>query len=494
MDVARFVDHMGVQHRLTRRHLLGLAAMAGAGGVLARGAGPAIARVPDALTAESVRVPLGAGAFGARAAAAGTWAESRVLRPSRRVSLAGLVWSGTTGPQDAQVRGRRLGGEWTRWVHLHAGADHAPDGAGPRRATEPVWLGPSDELQVRVKGSLTGLHVHAVGVDGRGEPVARIAQTAAPFPITPRAAWGADTVPPRSGPSYGAVQVAFVHHTVTANEYASVDSAGIVLGICRYHRDANGWNDIGYNFLVDRFGQVFEGRAGGVDQAVVGAQAQGYNSNSTGVAVIGTHEAVPVGDMTLGALAILIGWKLAIHAVTPTGQVTITSAGGDANRYPSGTPVTFERIAGHRDGDETTCPGTALYAQMPALRVAAQRVAPAPAAAPPTPPVVRSDVPVVTASAATRRIRAGSRVLLSGRSSVGRSVDVVVERAGGDSRFRFQRRVRMNVRNGRYSGRITLRTPGLYRFTAKAGDTGRSKQVFVRAVRRTSANGGLAPR
>jgi uncharacterized protein with LGFP repeats len=285
-----------------------------------------------------------------------------------------------------------------------------------------------------------------------------------------------------------------VHHTVTANEYASVDSAGIVLGICRYHRDANGWNDIGYNFLVDRFGQVFEGRAGGVDQAVIGAQAQGYNSNSTGVAVIGTHEAVPVGDMTLGALAILIGWKLAIHAVTPTGQVTLTSAGGDVNRYPSGTPVVFERIAGHRDGDTTTCPGTALYAQLPALRVAAQRVAPSPAAAPPTPPVVTPDAPVVTASAATRRIRAGSRILLSGRSSVGQSVDVVVERAGGDSRFRFQRRVRMSVRNGRYSGRITLRTPGLYRFTAKAGNTGRSKQVFVRAVRRASANGGLAPR
>ncbi len=490
MDLRRFVEHMGMDAGLSRRRLLGLATMAGAGGLLARDGVPALARVPDELRAESVKVSL---AFPARAAASGGWATSRVLRAPRRVSLAGLAWGdGGEAPEDAEVRGRRRGGRWTRWVHLHGGADHAPDGEGPRRSTEPVWLGRVDELQVRVKGGVAGLHVHAVAVDGKAEPVARIAQTAAPFPITPRSAWGADSIPPRSTPEYGAVQLAFVHHTVTANGYASTDSAGIVLGICRYHRDANGWNDIGYNFLVDRFGQVFEGRAGGVDQAVVGAQAQGYNSTSTGVAVIGTHESVPVGDLTLGALAILIGWKLALHAVTPTGQVTVTSAGGSANRHPAGTPVTFERISGHRDGDTTTCPGAALYAQLPALRDAAQRVAPAPAAAPPTPPASSSATTTVSLRA-TKRIRAGSRVKLSGACDARGSVQVVMERAGGDMRFKYIRRVRMTVRDGEFSGRVALRKPGLYRFTAKSGDTARSKQVFVRAVRRTRSNGGLSP-
>jgi hypothetical protein len=485
-------NYMKVQGRLTRRNILGLAAAAGAGGLLARNAPIAMAEVEEGLTAESVKIGLGGGGLTARASAAGGWTTSRVLRAPRRVSLAGLAWRSGRAPEHAQIRGRRRGGRWTDWVHLHAGGDHAPDGEGPRRSTEPVWLGRVDELQVRAKGRLDGLHIHAVAVDGKARPRARAAQTAAPFPITPRANWGADGVPPRSDPEYGTVQMAFVHHTVTANEYASVDSAGIVLGICRYHRDANGWNDIGYNFLVDRFGQVFEGRAGGVDQAVIGAQAQGYNSVSTGVAVIGTHDGVPVGDMTLGALAILIGWKLARHGWTPTGQVAVRSAGGSQNRYPNGTPVTFERIAGHRDGDTTGCPGAALYAQLPALRAAAQRVAPPPSASPPVPPVTaQPSATVVTAKAWSRRVRAGSRVLLTGRSSARGSVQIVVERAGGDNRFKFQRRVTMTVRDGEYRGRITLRKPGLYRFTAKAGDTGRSKQVFVRAIRRTARAGGL---
>ena len=490
MDLTRFVEDMAVQEKVTRRRLLELAALAGAGGVLLRDGAPALAATRRPLTAESVRIPL---AQEVAAVAAGGWSTSPVLRAPRRVSLAGIAWGAGTGPRAAEVRGRRRGGEWTRWMHLHAGGGHAPDGATARTATDPVWLGKADELQVRARGSLAGLHVHAVGVDGKGEPVAKAAQTAAPFPITPRAAWGADGIPPRSAPNYGVVEMAFVHHTVSANEYGPADSPGIVLGICRYHRDANGWNDIGYNFLVDRFGQVFEGRAGGVDQAVIGAQAQGYNAHSTGVAVIGTHEAVPVGDMTLGALAILIGWKLALHGVTPTGQIAVQSAGGSLNRYPSGTPVTFERVSGHRDGDETTCPGESLYLQLPALRVAAQRVAPPPSATPPTPPVARSTAPVVTAKAATKRIRAGNSILLSGKTDQSGAVQVVVERAGGNNQFKFQRRVKMTVRNGKYSGRIRLRTPGLYRFTAKVGDTGRSPQVFVRAVRRTADSGGLAP-
>jgi hypothetical protein len=176
---------------------------------------------------------------------------------------------------------------------------------------------------------------------------------------------------------------------VTANSYSAADSPAIVRGICLYHRNSNGWNDIGYNFLVDKYGQIFEGRAGGVDAAVVGAQAQGYNAQSTGIANLGTFSTSGQTAAGLDALARLLGWKLGLHGVPPTGTVQVTSTGGSLNRYPAGATVTLNRISGHRDGDATSCPGDGLYAQLPQLR---QMVVPGPPLAATTVTVPRAPV------------------------------------------------------------------------------------------------------
>ena len=156
-------------------------------------------------------------------------------------------------------------------------------------------MGAADELQLRLRGlgpRALRAALRAARTARRARPAPRPRASPAaqvrPPAIIPRSAWGADSVPPRAAPRYGVVQAAFVHHTVSTNDYAPADSAGIVLGIARYHRDSNGWNDIGYNFLVDKYGQVFEGRAGGIEAAVIGAQAQGYNAQSTGIACLGT--------------------------------------------------------------------------------------------------------------------------------------------------------------------------------------------------------------
>jgi hypothetical protein len=197
-------------------------------------------------------------------------------------------------------------------------------------------------------------------------------------PIVPRSSWDPNgQCRPRSAPGYGEVKVAFVHHTVTLNEYSPQEAPGIVLAICRYHRNSNGWNDVGYNFLVDKYGTLYEGRAGGIDQAVIGAQAQGFNAQSTGISNIGNHQDVPQSDAALRAMADLIRWKLPLHGAATSGRVNVTSAGGASSRYPAGRTVSMERISGHRDGNNTACPGQALYDQLPTLRsMAAGEVGP----------------------------------------------------------------------------------------------------------------------
>ena len=170
-------------------------------------------------------------------------------------------------------------------------------------------------------------------------------------------------------PDEGTVKAAFIHHTVSANDYSRSEAPSVVLGICRFHRNSNGWSDIGYNFLVDKYGTLYEGRAGGVDRAVVGAQAQGYNAQTTGIANIGTHTSVPQSSAALDAMARLIRWKLPLHGAPTAGSTTVTSAGGSTNKLPL-RPQRAPRARGRAPGHERhrAAPATALYAQLPDLR------------------------------------------------------------------------------------------------------------------------------
>ncbi|HVL30880.1 MAG TPA: N-acetylmuramoyl-L-alanine amidase [Solirubrobacteraceae bacterium] len=325
-----------------------------------------------------------------RTPGAGAW-RSGVVRAPKRFDLVGLTWR---APREAhaRIRVRSSDGRWSPWTAM---AETHGGGAG----AEPVWAGGADAYELRLDRRPRGLRAHFVNATGTATRAARVATalrrvahgalaaiagtaaraqgaTGAPA-IVPREAWGAGQCPPRTAPSYGQVQLGFVHHTVDANTYGPQDSAAMVLAICRYHRNTNGWNDVGYNFLVDRYGQIFEGRAGGVDQPVIGAQAQGYNGISTGVANIGTFTRERQTPEAVRATAHLLAWKLPLHGAPVDGLVTVTSAGGPSNRYPVGTAVTFERIAGHRDADATACPGDALFAELPEIRRQAAALAPA---------------------------------------------------------------------------------------------------------------------
>ena len=302
---------------------------------------------------------------------------TRPLRAPRRLDVLGFRWR---APRDARLELRtRRRGRWSKWVALPSAADHGPDRATRPRATEAAAVGGARVFQLRATHPVHDLHAHGIAV-ARPAAMAAIARRPraavdVPSAVIRRTTWRAQA--PRSAPEYGEVQLAFVHHTVSTNDYGPEDSAAIVRGIQHYHRNVLGWNDIGYQMLVDAHGQIFEGRQGGIEKPVVGAQAQGYNFVSAGIAVIGTHTSEAISAAAFDALAAVLGWKLSVHGVPTQGAVTVTSAGGPLNRYPTGRAVRLQRISGHRDGDATSCPGNALYGQLPALRArASERAAP----------------------------------------------------------------------------------------------------------------------
>jgi hypothetical protein len=199
--------------------------------------------------------------------------------------------------------------------------------------------------------------------------------------IIARRAWARHDSPPAYPPEYGTVQIAFVHHTDTPNGYSPSEVPELIRSIYVYHRFSNGWNDIGYNFVVDRFGRIFEARAGGIDEPVIGAQAGGYNGFSTGIALLGDYEAARISSAAREALQRLIAWKLSLHGAPVLGELTVKCevGGSQYSRFPARSAVTLSRVSGHRQADATSCPGDALYGQLREVRRLAAKLAGTPA-------------------------------------------------------------------------------------------------------------------
>lgn len=316
--------------------------------------------------------------------AVGSVFGSQVVGGVGRFDLVGVSWAGPGGVLWVRVR---RGGVWSRWVDASP-RGHEPDGAvagQARTVGEPVWAGGGDAVEVRSSRLLSGVRVHLVRAQlpvvgsAVSSAVSRYATPVYPAgpgqpQIIARHVWANAACRPRKRAGVGDVRLGFVHHTENANSYSPAESAAMVQAICLFHRNVRGWNDMGYNFLVDRFGQIFEGRAGGIDEPVVGAQAGGYNLFSTGVGVLGNFLGTPPSAAAVDAVERLLAWKLSLHGVPAQGDVAVVvnKAGAVYSKYPAGAHVTLQRISGHRDADSTDCPGDAMYRRLPELR---QRVA-----------------------------------------------------------------------------------------------------------------------
>jgi hypothetical protein len=282
----------------------------------------------------------------------------------KRFDLVGLHWLGNG---NVLFRTRALDGRWSRW-HNGLAEDDLPDGGSRVRVGSPYWTGGSDAIEYRPVGRVRDVRAFFVRSTTQPLRVRRPQFAGAPKIIT-RAEWGANESIRRGQPRYAdGVHLAIVHHTAGSNAYSANQSAAIVRAIELYHVRGNGWNDIGYNFLVDKYGQIFEGRYGGMTRPVIGAHAMGFNVGSVGVAVIGNYQAATVTPAARAALVSLLAWRLDLAHVDPLSKVVRVSTGNP--RYPAGTAVTMRVISGHRDAYPTSCPGTSLYAQLPAIRAA----------------------------------------------------------------------------------------------------------------------------
>ncbi len=329
-------------------------------------------------------------------------------RPFSMVALTGGDLSGTT----ARVRAKRTDGTWGPWYEteaLEAETRGVLSGSADPHGTDPVFVGNTTTVQIAVtrpagapvtsapartpstsrrlgyvpmtaERSLAQ-NISAVLItppqapaDIQWTPPSAVLAPGQPPNIITRAQWGADESIRCGNPVYNnRIRAAVIHHTAGSNEYAPQDSAEIVRSIYAYHTKTLGWCDIAYNALVDKYGQVFEGRAGGIDKPVEGSHTGGFNRDTWGVAMIGDFDEMPPTPIQLGTVGRLLGWRLSLDGVDPKGTVTLASAGGAFTRFPGGATLTLPAIFTHRDVGATDCPGNIAYGLIDEIRELAAR-------------------------------------------------------------------------------------------------------------------------
>jgi hypothetical protein len=298
------------------------------------------------------------------------------IAATKRFTLAGVHWQGSGR---VLFRTRSLAGRWSAWRPAAPEDEDGPD-PGTREAKarpgwrlgNPWWVGPSDRIETRTIGRVSHVRVHVVWSQER-RLVQRVpAVTVAPAVVS-RASWGANESIRRAPPSYAtSIRGVTIHHTAGTNNYSRAQAPAIVKGIQLFHVQSNGWNDIGYNFLVDRFGTIYEGRFGGVDRNVIGAHARGFNTGSVGIALLGTYGSTTPSAAAQDAIARLIAWRLDLAHVDPVTSTAVTSTGSE--RFRPGARVVVRNVSGHRDTGLTSCPGNLLYGRLNALAAKARSI------------------------------------------------------------------------------------------------------------------------
>ncbi|QGS34392.1 hypothetical protein FOB82_04920 [Corynebacterium xerosis] len=332
------------------------------------------------------------------------------LRHDREFSMFAMTWREAPNVT-AFFRAERPDGTWSEWFAADSLDSPVGEEGNGLKGTEPVYVGRTTAVQVSTiglnvfgeslddlvgivqragVGDLSGLadlvgpvslhDAQGVFIDGgvtpEGiEPIAEESDVTGMPRVITRAGWGADESIRGSGPTVDAKLVAAtVHHTAGANNYSQAEAPGIVRGIYKYHTQTLGWGDVGYNALVDKYGNIYEGRYGGLTNNVQGAHAGGFNKGTFGISMMGDYSAVHPTQAMINSVGAMIGWRLRIAGVNPSGKATLVSQGYRSAKFGAGESANLPTIFAHRDVGDTTCPGAAGYAQMDRIRdIAAQK-------------------------------------------------------------------------------------------------------------------------
>lgn len=260
-----------------------------------------------------------------------------------------------------------------------APAEQAPAAEAPA-AEAPVGAGtaplPSNYGDIQPVAEVTSADdIQAVFIDGNAEEggiaLASESDTQGMPNVISRAGWGANEGLRCSNPTIdNQVSAITIHHTAGSNNYSEADSAAQMRGYYRYHASTLGWCDIGYQALVDKYGNIYEGRAGGMNRGVRGAHAGGFNENTWAISMMGDYSNVTPTQATIQSVGELAGWRATVSDADfdPLGSDVHYSEGTSYAKYPYGASVTLPNIFAHRDVGNTSCPGNAGYAQMGNIR------------------------------------------------------------------------------------------------------------------------------
>lgn len=294
-----------------------------------------------------------------------------------------------------QLRVQEAEHGWSEWTTLDVDQQHGPDpdtdeAEAARPGSEPLLAVRAVKAQVRVDtptgevpdGTSLALVDAPTAASDRMVSAQSLQASAAGQPaIISRAQWGADESWRGRAPYYtDEIRAGFIHHTASTSNYSASQAAAQLRAIYSYHTRSLGHSDIDYNFVVDRYGRLYEGRYGGIDRAVLGGHTAGFNERSFGAVVLGNFHtwSPPASEMAAikDTLARLFAWKLGLYGINPTSNVSMLSAGFPRPiRYPKGTWATIPATSSHQTVNYTACPGDYLQAQLSSIRALAGKYA-----------------------------------------------------------------------------------------------------------------------